>query len=300
MHIFRIAMLSLPLVALSGTAFAQSVDDVKNTTNDATNKAQQGADTAKKTYDQGKKKASYGTRQGSDAMNKASDDASKAGDKASDTWDATKSKASGTANDAKKKASDAGKSTGDTAVGTTQTTAAYTPTRDTAEGRMAMPKNADVADKWSVEPLIGFGTNDFNFGVGARAGYTFKTPVYVGGTFMWYGGETNSGVSPNAVTESKSNFYYPGVEAGYDFGFKGRFLVRPYGGVGILFDRERNTVNDVSVSDTGSALMIYPGVTGRYNIPRTPAYVGGDTRLLIPLENKGASYQLFFVAGVSM
>lgn len=188
---------------------------------------------------------------------------------------------------------------GEGAVGTTSTTAAMQKVDVGTSEKNNLGRN-EVKDKLSAEPLFGYGTNQFNAGIGGRVGYTFDVPVYVGGTFMWYWGDTQQTVTNNSIIETKRNFYYPGVEVGYDFGFGRNFMVRPYGGAGILLFRERNTVNSVSASNTDSSFMIYPGVTARYNVSNLPVYVGADTRLLIPFENKGASYQIFAVAGVSM
>jgi hypothetical protein len=182
------------------------------------------------------------------------------------------------------------------AVGTTQTTAA-----EVAEPKMVAAPSP-VGERWSMEPLIGYGTNDFNFGVGGRAGYTFRTPVYVGGTLMWHAGDTNNILTGNGVGEAKRNFYYPGVEVGYDIGFgrEGSVMVRPYGGAAILFERDRVSANYISVANTTTQFMIYPALTARYQLPRAPVFVGADTRLLIPVDHGGVSYQAFFVAGLSV
>lgn len=35
--------------------------------------------------------------------------------------------------------------------------------------------------------------------------------------------------------------------------------------------------------------MLYPGLNAHYIIGRTPIFVGGDTRVLLPFENQAAS-----------
>jgi hypothetical protein len=183
----------------------------------------------------------------------------------------------------------------DVSVGKTRTTSAEP--RDVVESRAEETREIE-GRRWSVAPLLGYGTNDFKLGIGARAGYTFKTPVYVGGTFLYHFGADNILVGPG-ITEASSRLYYPAAEVGYDIGI-GPVLVRPYGGAGFLFTRTSITTNGVSASDTKSSLMIYPGATAQFIFPRSPVFVGGDMRLLLPIENEGASFSLFATAGVTM
>ncbi len=181
------------------------------------------------------------------------------------------------------------------AVGTTTTTS-YTPAEQPEE-----TKPNPVGNRLAIEPLVGAGTGGFGFGTGGRIGYTFKLPVYIGGTFMWYGGKTDTTTGVNGVAQTKSNFYYPGVEVGYDIALaQGRFVVRPYGAAAIEFVRDRVSVNSAAVADTSSHFMMYPGITAHYNIPKAPIYVGADTRLLIPFTSQTISFQGFFVAGLSL
>lgn len=183
----------------------------------------------------------------------------------------------------------------------TTTTTAYEQRVDVVEKPAEKPAWLAVGDRFSIEPLVGLGTNSWNFGVGGRMGYTFKIPIYLGATFMWHNGDTNTIVGPNAITETKSNFYYPGAELGYDIGIGrgGLVMVRPYGGAAILFDRERVSVNGVARTNTDNQFMVYPGLTARLNIPRSPVYFGADTRLMIPVENGGVSYQGFLLTGLN-
>lgn len=185
------------------------------------------------------------------------------------------------------------------AVGTTQTTAAYAAPPSEAEQEFAGRPNP-VGDRVTLEPLIGYGTNNYNLGVGGRLGYTFAVPVYIGGSFMWYSGDTRDGVLPG--TETKNNFYYPSVEVGYDFGLGRRrnILVRPYAAGALLFERTELRVNDTHTSDTRNQFMLYPGLTARWRMPEGPLYVGADTRLLVPTLHGDPSYQIFFVTGLSM
>lgn len=158
----------------------------------------------------------------------------------------------------------------DVAVSTTRTTSAVNDPRsgrDVVESR-AEDRREVESRRVTLAPMLGYGTNDLGVGVGARVGYTFEAPVYLGGNFMYHAGE-------NSIRSA----YYASAELGYDIG-AGPVLLRPYAGTGAFF---RNTV----ARDTSTAL-VYPGFTVHYLIPRSPAFVGGDARVLIPLEGSAA------------
>ncbi|AKU98422.1 hypothetical protein AKJ09_05086 [Labilithrix luteola] len=188
------------------------------------------------------------------------------------------------------------------AVGTTQTTAAVVTPANEAEQQLAT-RPPPVGNRVTLEPLVGYGTNNYNLGVGGRLGYTLPVvPIYLGGSFMWYSGDIDHGQNAFGSTESKSNFYYPSAEVGYDIGL-GRYrniLIRPYGAAAILFERERVSSDNVAVHDTRNQFMVYPGLTARYRMPEGPLYVGADTRLLVPTLHGHPSYQVFFVTGLSL
>src|SRR5215471_14448526 len=81
---------------------------------------------------------------------------------------------------------------------------------------MAGPDQAPTAEHWTVGALLGWGFRDaVGFGLGVRGGYTLPMNVYVGGTFMYHLGktETIAGTGDFSV-----NTYYLGAEGGYDFG----------------------------------------------------------------------------------
>ncbi len=158
----------------------------------------------------------------------------------------------------------------DVAVSTTRTTSAvHDPRdrRDVVESRAEERREVE-GRHFTLAPMVGYGSNDLGVGFGARVGYTFATPVYLGGNFMYHAGE--SGIR---------NAYYPSAELGYDIG-AGPVLFRPYVGGGALF---RNT----TTRDTSTGLL-YPGLTVHYLIARSPAFVGGDARVLVPFEGSAA------------
>jgi hypothetical protein len=266
MNLRRTILLTLPLLLSSSVALAQeassaSSTDATKSENKTERKDQKKADTAKKSKDAKKPGEGSTTIAGQKIENKDSDL--------------------------------------DMAVSKTKTTSAEQPPhRDVVESRAEEVRNVE-GKRWSAAPLLGYGTADLKFGVGARAGYTFETPVYVGGTFLYHFGNSTNAANPNGVTDTDRRFYYPAVEAGYDIGI-GPLLVRPYGGVGVLFVRTELTSNGNSNSATDKQLMIYPGATAQYIFPRSPIYVGADMRVLLPLEGESAALSLFGTAGVTM
>ena len=143
---------------------------------------------------------------------------------------------------------------------TTTTAANYDTRRDVVESR-AEDIRERRGDRWSVAPQVGAATGGYGFGVGARVGYTFRTPIYVGANFMYHQGGDVPG-SERAL--------YPSAEVGYDIGV-GPLLIRPYVGAGLL-------VRDAA-TNTG---LVYPGATIAYYIKDTPLYVGADGRVLLP------------------
>ena len=76
--------------------------------------------------------------------------------------------------------------------------------------------------------------------------------------------------------------HYPSGELGYDIGV-GPMLLRPYAGLGAMFG-ERRIAN--GQRDTLTTGVVYPGLTAHYLIPRSPAFLGADGRVLVPFEGE--------------
>lgn len=159
---------------------------------------------------------------------------------------------------------------------TTTTAANYDARRDVVESR-AEQRREERGDRWTAAPQVGAATNGYGFGAGLRAGYTFRTPVYVGGNFMYHSGNN----------QNDDHAYYPSLEVGYDIGV-GPVLFRPYAGAGYL-------VRD----NAENAALLYPGLTLAYLIPETPVFVGADGRVLVPLAGDGRAVSLAATAGVN-
>jgi hypothetical protein len=182
----------------------------------------------------------------------------------------------------------------DVRVGTTRITAANPENRDVVESRPEARRETE-GRRLSAAPLFGFGTNDLGIGLGARAGYTFQTPFYLGATFLYHFGTDVD--APAGTSSAHARFMYPAVEGGYDFGI-GPVLVRPYVGGGALFSTSTFQTGAGERSASEQAVLIYPGITAAYVVHKSPLYLGGDTRVLIPLATHGASWSLLATAGL--
>jgi Outer membrane protein beta-barrel domain len=160
----------------------------------------------------------------------------------------------------------------------------------------AAPSEADdrAGNGISVAPLLGFGTNHLNFGVGARAGYTLPQKVYIGATFLFHFGTSESVPGFGDVS---SKVFYPAAEVGYDF-HVGPVTVRPYGGIGVVWISTSGTFAGQSRSSSDNSLAFYPGATAHFNVPQSSFFVGADTRLLILTRGGDPSFGLFATGGL--
>jgi hypothetical protein len=156
------------------------------------------------------------------------------------------------------------------AVSTTRTTSFTTDEhKDVMVNSRADERRIYDDEHWTLAPMLGWGSNGLGLSVGARAGYTFDVPLYLGGNFMYHVGDSGG-----------AHAYYPSAEVGYDIGIKD-VVLRPYGGVGALFTSAPN-------SATTSTGVVYPGLTAHYLVPRSPVFLGGDARLLVPFEGSAS------------
>jgi len=155
---------------------------------------------------------------------------------------------------------------------------------------------APTAGHVSVGGLVGYGFKDgTNFGLGVRGGYTLPMNVYLGGTFVYHLGKSQS----TAVGDVSSNIYYFGFEGGYDIA-AGPVVVRPYLGLGAAtavasipaFDFGGVTMPASSATDTRFGL--WPGASVLY--PLGSAFIGADARYLI-VEDYNA-FSVFATGGV--
>jgi hypothetical protein len=187
-------------------------------------------------------------------------------------------------------------------VATTTTSSAVLPGGVTSpEGAAEPPPRARPAlddEHLSVAPLLGFATDNLDLGVGVRAGAAALAPhVWVGGTFVYHLGTSTSGAINGVPYSSSSSAFYVGPEIGYDLEL-GPVVLRPYGGVGLAALSARATSGAVTVGDTVTKLVLWPGATVLYGLPSSRVFVGGDARFLtIP---GGPAVGLFALAGMTM
>lgn len=151
--------------------------------------------------------------------------------------------------------------------------------------------------------LSGYGFNDFGadtsggrpyrFGFGARAGYTFGSGIYLGGTFVRHLGESNKSTLPDvdATFRSSLRVTYAGAELGSDFA-AGPLVVRPYVGVGASFVSYEVEALGIKAGDTDGAVALWPGVTAF--CPVGDVQLGVDLRYVLVTESeKHSSPSLF-------
>lgn len=76
----------------------------------------------------------------------------------------------------------------------------------------AFAQSVPTAGHGSVGALFGYGFKDgVKLGMGMRAGYTLPANIYLGGTFVYHLGKSESTTLGNV----SGNVYYFGVEGGY-------------------------------------------------------------------------------------
>ncbi|MBX3191705.1 MAG: outer membrane beta-barrel protein [Labilithrix sp.] len=148
-----------------------------------------------------------------------------------------------------------------------------------------------------VASMLGFGSANQGFGLGVRGGYTMPMNVYVGGSFMYHVG-TSTALLGQSVS---SNAYYFAGEGGYDFQ-AGPVTIRPYAGLGYqvasISGPAPNTPAGTLVSQNANSVVVYPAASAHWNIPRSQFFVGGDTRVVIPLADaSNAAFAMFGTAG---
>ena len=118
--------------------------------------------------------------------------------------------------------------------------------------------------------MVGFLSNNYSLGLGARGGKTLDNHIYIGGTFIDHFGT------------SGFNSFYLGPEGGYDFDVR-VVVIRPYLGLGIF----SSSFKTEPVLWLGGAVI--------WNIPGSNFFIGGDLRLVSsPTTPIGA----YFMGGI--
>jgi len=153
----------------------------------------------------------------------------------------------------------------------------------------------------SVGVLLGYGFDDaYKFGLGARGGYTLPQKVYIGGTFVYHFGQSQSD-GTFSVSES---LFYVGPEGGYDFAIPSapQILIRPYLGLGLesvhVSESGGSPIEAVNInaSASTSGFSFWPGVTGLYSF--TPNFSAGlDARVVVATFGSGDTTFALFLTG---
>ena len=131
---------------------------------------------------------------------------------------------------------------------------------------------AGYARELSAEPIP-----YYRVGLGVRGGFNVGY-LYAGASLLWHFGESQR-------ASGEGNSYDAGFHAaclGGELGLSltpGRFVLRPYAGVGWLALRGHTTVRGVTRRDDVDALFVAPGVVGLYRVARY--FFGLDARIVM-------------------
>jgi hypothetical protein len=128
-----------------------------------------------------------------------------------------------------------------------------------------------------------FGSDELNFGLGIKGGYTLPMDLYLGGSFDYFFGEHNESTANGYHYEYDFSFWMLAPEVGYDFGITPAFMVRPFGGIGLAVVNGEscgngpglNYCDDFSESDVGLTI----GGLASYSVGSV--FFGGELRLLL-------------------
>jgi hypothetical protein len=146
--------------------------------------------------------------------------------------------------------------------------------------------------------LLGNGFEDpYKLGFGARGGVTLPFSLYVGGTFVYHLGTTES----TAAGDFTVNAFYFGPEGGYDIDV-GPLTIRPYLGLGYV--NVRAATPDVcalgvcaSGSNSTGKLAFWPGATALVGLGGL--FAGLDARYIAVVDaDKANAFALYLTGGL--
>jgi len=153
--------------------------------------------------------------------------------------------------------------------------------------------------RWFIAPLLGYASENLDFGIGVRGGKTLDNHIYIGGTFVYQIGESGSytytTVTGTTGTASwSSGGFYVGPEGGYDFDLK-YVVLRPYMGIGLYNWSSSASGGGVSAGGSGTQFVVWPGCMVVWNVPSSNFFIGGDVHVItVP----GASFALYAMGGL--
>ncbi len=135
--------------------------------------------------------------------------------------------------------------------------------------------------------LVGWGFDSaYKFGLGARGGYTLPQKIYIGGTFVYHFGSSES----DGLVSTSEHLFYLGPEGGYDLVIPSvpQLLIRPYLGLG--FESVSVSISGTPIvgngSSSASGFSFWPAVTGLYSF--TPNISAGlDMKVVVATFGNG-------------
>jgi hypothetical protein len=148
--------------------------------------------------------------------------------------------------------------------------------------------------------LVGNGFKDgYNVGFGARGGFTLPLGVYIGGTFVYHLGKSESTPGGDLTT----HLFYFGPEGGYELS-AGPLTVRPYLGLGYAsFSASVPQSCSAGICGGGptltdSKLAVWPGATALF--PVGNLFIGADLRYVVLLDTTDANaFSIFLTGGIA-
>jgi hypothetical protein len=143
----------------------------------------------------------------------------------------------------------------------------------------AAAASAAPDERFAGAALLAYSTDHLNLGIGARFGKTLGNRVYLGGTFVYNFGESQSVATPYGTSSASFSAFYVGPEAGYDLTF-GTFVIRPYVGAGLASLSVSGQGGGASVGASTSKFVVWPGGTAIYALPGSDFFIGGDLRFV--------------------
>jgi hypothetical protein len=179
-------------------------------------------------------------------------------------------------------------------VSTSDSAAPAADTGPTPEGGMHA-----LDTRWFIAPMLGYLSDDLDFGIGLRGGKTLDNHIYIGGTFIYQVGESGGGTvatglgTTTSYSWSSSGFYL-GPEGGYDFDLR-YVVLRPYMGLGIFSYGSSASGPGASASASSTRFVVWPGCSVIWNIPNSNFFLGGDARVVsVP----GAAFGMYAMGGL--
>lgn len=141
--------------------------------------------------------------------------------------------------------------------------------------------------QFSGGPRIG--TDNLNFGLGGRGGYTLDQNIYLGGSLDYFFGESSNYAVGGARQSVSVRFWALSFEGGYDFGINDRLVIRPFAGLGIAGIIGESCGPSLCTSASSTDAVFTLGGVLHYFVTEQ-LYIGPDLRFLI-MDNDA------FVAG---